>query len=87
MKIEALHVGMRVRHPKYGVGTVKRILEHTADLQFDDGLHTVAPDTSEVAPAEAQAALSGLEMPLSQLVDQIVASTLRTAGSSGRTRS
>ena len=80
MKIEALHLGMRIRHPKYGVGTVKRILEHTADIQFDDGLHTVAPETSELSPAEAQAAVSGLELPLSQFVEQVVGSTLRAAG-------
>ena len=71
---------MRVRHPKYGVGVVKRILEHTADLQFDDGIHTVAPETSDLAPADARAALSGLEVPLHQLVDQIVVSTLHAAG-------
>ena len=71
---------MRVRHPKYGVGIVKRILEHTADLQFDDGIHTVAPETSDLSPADARAALSGLEVPLNQLVDQIVVSTLHAAG-------
>lgn len=80
VNIESLHLGMRVKHPKYGVGVVKRILEHTADLQFDDGIHTVAPATSELAPAEAQAALSGLEVSLNQLIDQVVSSTLRQAG-------
>ena len=80
MKIEALHLGMQIRHPKYGTGTVKRILEHTADIHFDDGIHTVAPETSELSPAEAQAAMSGLEVPLSQFIDQVVVSTLRAVG-------
>ncbi|MBI2946725.1 MAG: hypothetical protein HYY23_03705 [Verrucomicrobia bacterium] len=80
MKIESLHVNMRVRHPKYGVGTVKRILEHTADVQFDEGLRTIDPDTSGTEPAEAQANLSGLEVPLKQLIDQTVQAALSGLG-------
>ncbi|MBM3841250.1 MAG: hypothetical protein FJ398_25520 [Verrucomicrobia bacterium] len=80
MKIESLHVSMRVRHPKYGVGTVKKILEHTADVQFDEGLRTIDPDMSGTEPAEAQAHLSGLEVPLKQLIDQTVQAALSGLG-------
>lgn len=80
MKIEALHVNMRVRHPQYGVGTVKRILEHTADVQFDDGLRTIAPDTSGTEPAEPRAAITGLDVSLLQFVDQIVTKTIEQLG-------
>jgi len=80
MKIEALHIGMRVRHPQYGVGVVKSISEATAEIQFDDGRRTVAPEPSGLAPAEAQTAISGLEMPLGQLVQQVVSSAIDELG-------
>jgi hypothetical protein len=80
MRIEALHLGMKVRHPQYGVGVVKTISEATADIQFDDGQRTVAPEPSGLEPAEAQASLRGLDLPLAQLVQQTVDATIRRLG-------
>ena len=80
MKIEALHIGMRVRHPQYGVGVVKTIAEGTADIQFDEGRRTVAPEPSGLEPAEAQASIRGLEMPLAQVVQQAVEATIQRLG-------
>lgn len=80
MNIESLHLNMRVRHPQYGVGTVRRILEHTADIQFDEGLRTVAPETSGLVPAEPRAALAGLEVPLEHLIKQVVGSVADQMG-------
>jgi hypothetical protein len=80
MNIDALHIGMRVRHPQYGVGVVKAISEQAADIEFDDGKRTVAPELSGLEPAEPQAAIRGLEVPLAQLVQQTVAACLDKLG-------
>jgi hypothetical protein len=80
MKIEGLHIGMKVRHPQYGVGVVKTIGETTADIQFDDGRRTVAPEPSGLDPAEAQASIRGLDLPLAQVVQQTVDATIQKLG-------
>ncbi len=80
MKIEALHINMQVRHPQYGVGTVKRILEHTADIQFNEGVRTVEPVASGLEPAESHAAITGLDIPLKQLIDQVLSASLDKIG-------
>jgi len=68
MNIETLHIGMKVRHPQYGVGVVKSLTRETADIDFDDAPRTVAPASSDLQPAEPTANLSELEMPLANLI-------------------
>jgi hypothetical protein len=73
MKIESLRIGMKVRHPQYGSGSVKTISEAVAEIQFDDGSrHAVAPEPSGLEPMEPQASVSGLAMPLKQFIEQTV---------------
>ena len=81
MKIESLRIGMRVRHPQYGTGTVKTISEMVAEVQFDDGTkRSVAPEPSGLEPAEPQVAVSGLSQPLSLFVSQTLEAAIEKLG-------
>jgi hypothetical protein len=80
MKIDSLHTGMSVRHPQYGLGTVKTISEITTDIQFNDGKRTIEPDAAGLEPAEPQVAVSGLNVPLKQFVEQTLAAAVTKLG-------
>ena len=80
MKIAGLHIGMLVRHPKYGVGTVKTIGERTAEIRFEDALRTLDPELSEITAAEPSAAISGLDVPLKQFVESTVEAVIGRLG-------
>jgi hypothetical protein len=75
-----MHIGMKVRHPELGTGTVKSISEHVADIRFDSGLRSLAPEQSDLKPDEALAEVSGLAMPLGALVSEIVSAMVRELG-------
>lgn len=80
MNIEALHVGMKVRHPQYGVGTIKTISEQTAEIRFDDGVRTVSPEAAGLEPAEAQLTVSGLTQPLQGFMQETVRAAVAALG-------
>ncbi len=81
MKIDTLHIGQRVRHPRHGLGAVKALTEHTSEILFDDGIvRTVAPETSELEPAEPQAEVKGLNVPLAGFIRETVAAAVTALG-------
>ncbi len=71
---------MQVRHPRYGVGTVKALTEHTADISFDDAPRTVDPSTSDVTAAEPTANLTEMHMPLSALIRETAQAMIDALG-------
>lgn len=71
MKIQELHVGMKVKHPQHGMGTVKSITESMVDVRFNDASRTIAPETSDLTVAEARASVGGLDMPLEQFIEKV----------------
>ena len=80
LNIENLHVGMKVNHPRYGVGVVKALTEHTADVSFDDAPRTLDPASADLASAEPTATLRELQVPLANLIRDTAASVVEALG-------
>jgi hypothetical protein len=78
--VQSLHIGMQVRHPRYGVGTIKALTEHTADITFDDAPRTVDPAASDLSAAEPTASLTEMQMPLSTLIRQTAQTMVEAFG-------
>ena len=72
MKIQDLTIGLKIKHPQYGVGVVKALNEQTAEIRFDDGTRTIEPEMSGTTLAEPTVAVSGLQMPLKQFVESTI---------------
>jgi len=69
-----------VRHPRCGLGTVKALTEHTADIIFDDAPRTVDPAMSELARAEPTANLTEMQMPLTNLIRETAQTMIDALG-------
>ena len=78
--IQDLRIGLQVRHPRYGVGVVKALTEHTADITFDDAPRTVDPTLSDLTLAEPTANLTELQMPLTALIRQTAQAVVDALG-------
>src|SRR5438309_2052447 len=80
LNIENLHIGMKVNHPRYGVGVVKALTEHTADVSFDDAPRTLDPASADLTSAEPTATLRELQVPLANLIRDTAASVVEALG-------
>lgn len=80
MNIGTLHIGMKVRHPQYGVGVVRSLTEQTAEISFEDAPRTIAPASSDLQPAESTATLSELQMPLTNLIQETAQAVVDALG-------
>jgi hypothetical protein len=80
LTIDTLRIGMRVSHPRYGVGVIKALTEHTADIAFDDAPRTLDPAGSDLALAEPSATLRELDVPLSSLIHDVAQSIVEALG-------
>ncbi len=80
LSIDALRIGMKVQHPRYGVGKVRALTEHTAEIAFDDAPRTIAPESSDLVSAEPTATLSELQVPLESLIRQTAESIVAALG-------
>lgn len=80
MKVQNLIIGQRVRHPQYGIGTVKSIAEQSTEIRFDDATRTLDPVLCGLTPAEPVATIDGLDVPLQQFVTNSIEAVLNRLG-------
>ena len=80
LTIDNLRIGMRVSHPRYGIGVVKALTQHTADISFDDAPRTLDPSGSGLVPAEPSATLRELYVPLSSLIRDVAQTVVDALG-------
>ncbi len=80
LTLENLHIGMRVLHPRYGVGIIRSLTEHTAEIGFNDAPRTVSPTQSDLTSAEPTATLTELQVPLDALIRQTARAMVEALG-------
>ena len=78
--IQSLHIGMKVLHPRYGVGVVRALTQHTAEITFDDAPRTLDPASSGLTSAEPTATLTELQVPLENLIRETAQSIVEALG-------
>lgn len=80
LEIHSLHIGMKVLHPRYGVGVVRALTQHTVEITFDDAPRTLDPASSGLTSAEPTATLADLQVPLANLIRETAQSVIEALG-------
>ena len=80
LNIENLHIGMKVNHPGYGLGVVRALTEHTADISFDGAPRTLDPASADLTSAEPTATLHELQVPLANLIRDTADAVVESLG-------
>src|SRR4051812_26192806 len=80
LNLESLHIGMRVLHPRYGVGVIRALTQHTAEINFDDAPRTVSPESAGLESAEPMAAVTELQVPLAALIKETAQAVVDALG-------
>lgn len=80
LNIQNLHIGMKIHHPRYGLGVVKALTEHTADISFDDAPRTLDPLSAELTSGEPTATLRDLQVPLANLIRDTADAVVESLG-------
>ena len=80
LNIESLHIGMKVLHPRYGVGVVRSLTKLTAEIDFDDSPRTLAPESGGLESAEPTATVTQLQVPLANLIRETAQSVVEALG-------
>lgn len=75
-----MRIGMRVRSPFHGDGIVKELNAQTARVEFSEGLKTVAPETGDLEFADPQTEITGMTMPLAQIIRETVEAAIEELG-------
>lgn len=80
MRTDELRIGMRVLHPTYGLGEVKRLSAGQAEIIFTEGTKLINPETADLKPSEPLTQISGLTEPLDVLIRRTVAAIVSELG-------
>ncbi len=80
MRTEELRIGIKVLHPVYGLGEVRRLAAGQAEILFTEGTKLLCPENSDLSPSEPKVEISGLQEPLDVLVRRTVAAVITELG-------
>jgi hypothetical protein len=80
MNAPILTPGMKVIHAHHGEGIVEKVSAGSAEIRFGSVLRTIDPRLAEIKVPEPTVKVGEAEVPVKQLVESIVESTINRLG-------